>query len=310
MNFSKLKGTIEKDISLSKMSWMQVGGAAELLFKPYDKSDLQNFLKQSDQSLPVFVLGACSNLIIRDGGMDGICIKLGKRFREIEILGDGLISIGAASLSSQVAIEAARFGIDLTFLRTIPGTIGGAVSMNAGCYGTYLKDVFMSGEFVSRHGELRILTNDDLNFVYRKSSIPDGWVMTKANLKSDKKKSDFLKLEMEKMIENRNRTQPRGVLCCGSAFKNPSGVASSGLIDEINDNKAWKMIDEAGLRGAKLGPAQISTKHSNFLVNTGGATSAQLEELGEKIIQAVFEQSGIKLEWEIKLVGKKLEREE
>ena len=154
MNYPNVKGKIEKDAPLSKMSWLNVGGPADLLFRPFDKIDLQKFLKNIDKSLPVFVLGACSNLIIRDGGIEGICIKLGKNFRDIYISDDGVVSVGAASLSSQVAIKSARFGIDLTFLRTIPGTIGGAVSMNAGCYGKYVQDVFISGEFVSRDGEL------------------------------------------------------------------------------------------------------------------------------------------------------------
>ena len=309
MNYSNVKGSIKKDVALSRMSWLKVGGAADLLFKPCDKIDLQNFLKETDKSLPVFVLGACSNLIIRDGGIDGICIKLGRGFKGIEVLDDGTISLGAALQSSHVAVEAARSGIDLTFLRTIPGTIGGAVSMNAGCYGTYVKDLFISGEFVSRDGVSIILNKSEMKFSYRKSNIPDGWVLTSANFQSNKKNSELLNLEMDKMIENRNRTQPRGVLSCGSAFRNPSGAASSGCFGESNDQKAWKMINDAGMRGFKIGSAQVSTKHSNFLINTGDATSAELEELGEKIIQSVFDRFGVKLEWEIKIVGNKLNQE-
>ena len=309
MTYSNVKGPIKKDVALSRMSWLKVGGAADLLFKPCDKIDLQNFLKETDKSLPVFVLGACSNLIIRDGGIDGICIKLGRGFKGIEVLDDGIISLGAALQSSYVAVEAARSGIDLTFLRTIPGTIGGAVSMNAGCYGTYVKDLFISGEFVSRDGVSIILNKNEMKFSYRKSNIPDGWVLTSANFQSNKKNSELLNLEMDKMIENRNRTQPRGVLSCGSAFRNPSGAASSGCFGESNDQKAWKMINDAGMRGFKIGSAQVSTKHSNFLINTGDATSAELEELGEKIIQSVFDRFGVKLEWEIKIVGNKLNQE-
>jgi UDP-N-acetylmuramate dehydrogenase len=309
MNYSNVKGSIKKDVALSRMSWLKVGGAADLLFKPCDKIDLQNFLKETDKSLPVFVLGACSNLIIRDGGIDGICIKLGRGFKGIEVLDDGTISLGAALQSSHVAVEAAKSGIDLTFLRTIPGTIGGAVSMNAGCYGTYVKDLFISGEFVSRDGVSIILNKNEMKFSYRKSNIPDGWVLTSAIFQSNKKKSELLNLEMDKMIENRNRTQPRGVLSCGSAFRNPSGAASSGCFGESNDQKAWKMINDAGMRGFKIGSAQVSTKHSNFLINTGDATSAELEELGEKIIQSVFDRFGVKLEWEIKIVGNKLNQE-
>ena len=308
MNYPNVKGKIEKDAPLSKMSWLNVGGPADLLFRPFDKIDLQKFLKNIDKSLPIFVLGACSNLIIRDGGIEGICIKLGKNFRDIYISEDGVVSVGAASLSSQVAIKSARFGIDLTFLRTIPGTIGGAVSMNAGCYGKYVQDVFISGEFVSRDGELITLNNKELEFLYRRSNIPRGWIMTAANFKADIKDSGVLDLEMGKMVENRNRTQPRGVLSCGSAFRNPSGAASSGCLSESNERKAWKMIDEAGFRGYRLGSAEVSSKHSNFLINTGNASSAQFEELGDRIIQAVFEQSGVWLEWEIKFVGKNLNR--
>ena len=309
MNYSNVKGHIEKGAPLSKMSWLNVGGPADILFKPFDKIDLQKFLKEIDKSLPVFVLGACSNLIIRDGGIEGICIKLGKNFREISINDDKTVSVGAASLSSHLAIESARSGIDLTFLRTIPGTIGGAVSMNAGCYGKYIKDVFISGEFISRDGELITLNNRELEFSYRKSNIPSGWIMTAANFKADIKEREVLVLEMNKMIESRNRTQPRGVLSCGSAFRNPSGAASSGCSNESNERKAWKMIDDAGFRGFKIGSAQVSSKHSNFLINTGDASAAQFEELGERIIQAVFEQSGVRLEWEIKLIGNKLSRE-
>ena len=309
MNYPNVKGKIEKGPLLSKMSWLNVGGPADLLFRPFDKIDLQKFLKEVDKSVPVFVLGACSNLIIRDGGIEGICIKLGKNFRDICISNEGIVSVGAASMSSQVAIKSARFGIDLTFLRTIPGTIGGAVSMNAGCYGKYVKDVFISGEFISRDGEFITLNNKELEFSYRRSNIPTGWIMTAANFKADIKDSKVLDLEMGKMIENRNRTQPRGVLSCGSAFRNPSGAASSGCLSESNERKAWKMIDEAGYRGFKIGSAQVSSKHSNFLINTGNASSAQFEELGERIIQAVFEQSGVRLEWEIKFVGNKLNQE-
>ena len=181
--------------------------------------------------------------------------------------------------------------------------------MNAGCYGKYVQDVFISGEFVSRDGELITLNNKELEFLYRRSNIPRGWIMTAANFKADIKDSGVLDLEMGKMVENRNRTQPRGVLSCGSAFRNPSGAASSGCLSESNERKAWKMIDEAGFRGFKIGSAQVSSKHSNFLINTGNASSAQFEELGERIIQAVFEQSGVRLEWEIKLIGNKLSRE-
>ena len=180
--------------------------------------------------------------------------------------------------------------------------------MNAGCYGRYIKDVLVSAEFVSREGLLHSLDAKELNFSYRKSKIPNGWVMTNAFFKSNVSDPEHLNAKMEEMMENRNNTQPRGELSCGSAFRNPSGRASSGKADDPNDLKAWKMIEDAGLRGFRLGGAKVSSRHSNFLINTGDATSTQLEELGEKIIKQVFDHSGIKLEWEIKLVGRKSKR--
>jgi UDP-N-acetylmuramate dehydrogenase len=305
IDLPNVRGQIKKSLPLSTMSWLKVGGPAEVFFKPNDIFDLQEFFVKIDSKIPIFVLGACSNLIIRDGGIDGVCIRLGKQFNKIVLKGDGVVAAGGASFGSHVAQKAAGAGVDLTFLRTIPGTIGGAVCMNAGCYGKYIKDVLVSAQFVSREGLLRSLDAKDLNFSYRKSRIPNGWVMTSAFFKSNVSDPEYLNAKMEDMIENRNVTQPRGELSCGSAFRNPSGRASSGKADDQNDLKAWKMIEDAGLRGFQLGGAKVSSKHSNFLINTGDATSAQLEELGEKIIKRVFDHSGIKLEWEIKLVGRK-----
>ncbi|MDA9123251.1 UDP-N-acetylmuramate dehydrogenase [Paracoccaceae bacterium] len=304
INLPNVRGKIKKNLPLSTMSWLKVGGPAEVLFKPKDILDLQEFFAKIDRKIPIFVLGACSNLIIRDGGIDGVCIRLGKQFNKIVIQCDGLVVAGAASFGSHVAQKAAVAGIDLTFLRTIPGTIGGAVFMNAGCYGRYIKDVLVSAEFISREGLLHTLGGKDLEFSYRRSKIPNGWVMTKAFFKSNVSNPEYLNSKMEDMIANRNNTQPRGELSCGSAFKNPSGRASSGKVEDTNELKAWKMIEDAGLRGFQLGGAKVSTKHSNFLINTGEATSAQLEELGEIIMRQVFDHSGVKLEWEIKLVGK------
>ena len=222
INLPNVRGQIRKSLPLSTMSWLKVGGPAEVFFKPNDIFDLQEFFVKIDRKTPIFVLGACSNLIIRDGGIDGVCIRLGKQFNKIVLEGDGVVAAGAASFGSHVAQKAAGVGIDLTFLRTIPGTIGGAVCMNAGCYGRYIKDVLVSAEFVSREGLLHSLDAKELNFSYRKSKIPNGWVMTNAFFKSNVSDPEHLNAKMEEMIENRNNTQPRGELSCGSAFRNPS----------------------------------------------------------------------------------------
>ena len=300
-----VRGQIKKSFLLSTISWLKVGGPADILFKPVDLLDLQKFMRQIDKKVPIFVLGACSNLIIRDGGIEGVCIKLGKEFNEIVIRDDGLVSAGAGCLGSHVATKAAAAGFDLTFLRTIPGTIGGAVCMNSGCYDQYVKDVFVSAQFVSDEGLLKTLYAEELDFSYRRSNIPDRWVLINALFKPSIFDPKALSSKMNDMIKLRDKTQPRGELCCGSAFRNPSGKVSSGKSDQTNEFKAWKIIDDAGLRGVKLGGAQVSSKHSNFLINTGNASSADLEELGENVRRDVFKHSGIKLEWEIKIIGKK-----
>ena len=230
-------------------------------------------------------------------------IRLGRGFNDVEVLADSQIRAGAGALDSIVAKRAAEAGIDLAFLRTIPGSIGGAVKMNAGCYGRYIADVFMGCEGVTRTGETVKLTRSDIEFAYRKTNLPDGFIVTSAILQGDADSPDAINAKMDSALAKRSETQPIDMRSCGSTFRNPAGYSSTGAIDDPNTLKAWKLIEDAGLRGATLGGAQMSPKHCNFLVNTGGATAHDLEKLGNDIQKKVFKSTGIMLEWEIERIG-------
>ena len=297
-----VRGTLRFARPLADLTWLRVGGPAEALFQPEDEADLTDFLRMLDPGVPVFPIGVGSNLIVRDGGMRGVVIRLGRAFNAIATEGARVIA-GAAALDAHVARRAAEAGIDLTFLRTIPGTVGGAVRMNAGCYGSYVADVLVSARVVTRTGEVMTLTAQDLNFAYRHSNLPEGWVIAGATFEAPRGDPEALAARMEAQLKKRNETQPTKERSAGSTFRNPAGFSSTGRADDVHDLKAWKVIDAAGMRGARLGGAQMSKKHSNFLINTGGASAADLEGLGEEVRKKVFQTSGIELKWEIMRIG-------
>jgi UDP-N-acetylmuramate dehydrogenase len=288
---------------LADLTWLRVGGPADWLFQPADTGDLADFLAALDPSVPVFPMGVGSNLIVRDGGIAGVVIRLGRGFNDIVIEGD-MVTAGAATLDAQVARRAAEAGRDLTFLRTIPGAIGGALRMNAGCYGTYVADRFVSADVVFRDGTRATLGPEDVGFAYRQTDLPLDAVVTAVRFRAPAGDPGTLAARMEEQLARRDATQPTRDRTAGSTFRNPAGFSSTGRADDTHELKAWKVIDDAGMRGATRGGAQMSPKHSNFLVNTGGATAADLESLGEEVRKKVFETSGIRLEWEIMRVGR------
>lgn len=296
------RGALTPDRPLSDLTWLRVGGPADWLFQPVDLDDLAAFLAALDPAVPVFPLGVGSNLIVRDGGVRAVVIRLGRGFNGISIEA-GRVVAGAAALDAHVARRAAEAGLDLTFLRTIPGTIGGAVRMNAGCYGSYTADVLESVRLVTRAGEVLTLPAADLGLAYRSSEIPEGAVIVEAIFAPPAGDPAALEARMADQLAKRDATQPVKDRSAGSTFRNPAGFSSTGRADDVHDLKAWKLIDDAGMRGARRGGAQMSEKHSNFLINAGGATAADLEELGEDVRKRVFDQTGITLVWEIMRVG-------
>lgn len=296
------RGRLTPGRNLSELTWLRVGGPADWLFQPADLDDLRAFLAALPAEVPVFPMGVGSNLIVRDGGLRAVVIRLGRGFNGISVEGTRVI-VGTAALDAHVAKRAAEAGVDLTFLRTIPGSIGGAVRMNAGCYGTYVADHLVEVRAVTRAGDLVTIPAADLNLSYRQSELPEGWVLVEAVFDGLKGDPEALAARMEAQLKKRDETQPTKDRTAGSTFRNPAGFSSTGRADDSHDLKAWKVIDEAGMRGATMGGAQMSPKHSNFLVNTGGATAAELEGLGEEVRKKVFQHSGIELDWEIMRVG-------
>ena len=297
-----IRGTLTQDRPLADLTWLRVGGPADWLFQPADREDLMLFLQNLVPEVPVFAMGVGSNLIVRDGGIRGVVIRLGRGFNGIEIA-DGLVHAGAAALDMHVARRAAEAGLDLTFLRTIPGTIGGAVRMNAGCYGSYVADHLVEVEAVTRQGESRVLAAGDLRLAYRSSALPEGWVLTRATFRAEPGDPGALAARMEEQLARRDASQPTRERSAGSTFRNPAGFSSTGKEGDVHDLKAWKLVEGAGLRGHRLGGAQMSEKHPNFLINTGGATAAELEDLGEMVRARVRETSGHELAWEVVRVG-------
>ena len=297
-----VRGRLTENRVLSDLTWLRVGGVVDWLFQPADIQDLSDFLHELPADTAIFPMGVGSNLIVRDGGLRAVVIRLGRGFNDITVNGD-CVTTGAAALDAHVARKAADAGLDLTFLRTIPGSIGGAVKMNAGCYGTYLADVFVSARGVNRAGELVSYTADTVGFGYRCSDIPDDVVITDVTLRGNLGAPDALHQKMQDQLEKRDATQPTKDKTAGSTFRNPAGFSSTGLADDVHDLKAWKLIDDAGCRGLTLGGAQMSPKHSNFMINTGTATAADLENLGELVRKKVCENSGLTLEWEVMRVG-------
>ncbi|MCF8511606.1 MAG: UDP-N-acetylmuramate dehydrogenase [Rhodobacteraceae bacterium] len=299
-----VRGTLTPQRPLADLTWLRVGGPADWLFQPADETDLAAFLAALDAGIAVFPMGVGSNLIVRDGGIRAVVIRLGRGFNAIVIEGE-TVTAGAAALDAHVARKAAEAGLDLTFLRTIPGSIGGAVRMNAGCYGAYVADHLVSVRVVTRAGDLREIPAGDLDLAYRSSALPEGWVILSATFRAAKGDPAALEARMTDQIAKRDASQPTKDRSAGSTFRNPAGFSSTGRADDVHDLKAWKLIDEAGMRGATLGGAQMSPMHSNFLINAGGATAADLENLGEEVRKRVLQQRGITLEWEIMRVGER-----
>jgi len=302
MTLPAVRGTLTPDRPLADLTWMRVGGPADVLFQPADVVDLAQFLAALDPGVPVFPMGVGSNLIVRDGGITGVVIRLGRGFNGISFDGQA-VTAGAAALDAHVARKAAVEGLDLTFLRTIPGTIGGAVRMNAGCYGSYTADVLQSVTVVMRDGTVVEVPAADLQLAYRSSVLPEGAVIVGAVMHAPEGDPAALEARMAEQLTKRDESQPTKDRTAGSTFRNPAGFSSTGRADDVHDLKAWKVIDDAGMRGATLGGAVMNVKHSNFLTNAGDATAADLEDLGELVRKKVYDSSAITLEWEIMRIG-------
>ncbi len=299
-----VRGALTPERPLADLTWLRVGGPAEWLFQPADLDDLSDFLSALPADVPVFPMGVGSNLIVRDGGIRGVVIRLGRGFNGIAVAG-ARVTAGAAALDAHVARRAAEAGVDLTFLRTIPGAIGGAVRMNAGCYGSYTADHFVQATVVLRDGTVTTIGRDEAGFGYRHSTLPEGAVIVEVVLEGAAGDPAALEAKMADQLAKRDATQPVKDRSAGSTFRNPAGFSSTGRADDVHDLKAWSLIDRAGLRGHRLGGAQMSEKHPNFLINTGGASAADLEGLGELVRARVKEMSGHDLQWEVIRVGER-----
>lgn len=298
----KTRGKLTDNQMLSDLTWLRVGGPAEYFFQPSDLEDLMYFLSNVPDNISLFPIGVGSNLLVRDGGIKGVVIRLGKGFNSVEV-SNGLVVAGAAALDSFVARTAADNGYDLTFLRTIPGSIGGALKMNAGCYGKYISDYFVSAKAVNRSGEVVKLEKTDVLFSYRNTDLSADLVVVSVTFAPPSGEVAALYEKMRVQKEKRDSEQPTKEITAGSTFRNPCGFSSSGHINEDHEFKAWKVIEDAGLRGFQMGAAKMHEKHPNFLTNTGGATASELEEFGEMVRKKVFKNSGIDLKWEIIRVG-------
>jgi UDP-N-acetylmuramate dehydrogenase len=289
----QLRGRLIANASVAETTWFRVGGPAQTLFLPADEDDLAYFLIALPRESPVTTIGLGSNLIVRDGGVAGVVIRLGGRaFGAIEVLDGCRIVAGAAAPDQFVAKAAARAGVDgLAFLRGVPGSIGGALRMNAGAHGGEIKDALIEARGVDRTGARRAFSNADMGFSYRHSSAPEEVVFTGATFQGRPGEPAAIEAEMERITRAREASQPIREKTGGSTFKNPLGF------------KAWELIDQAGCRGLRLGDAQVSSMHCNFLINLGRAAAADLEALGEEVRRRVLETSGVALEWEIKRIG-------
>jgi UDP-N-acetylmuramate dehydrogenase len=292
-----VRGKIEAGVTLAPYTWFRVGGPAEVLFQPADEADLADFLRACPPDVPVLAVGVGSNLIVRDGGVPGVVVRLSPRgFGAIAVEGVR-VTAGAACLDSAVAKKAAEAGIaGLEFFRGVPGTIGGALRMNAGCYDAETKDVLVSCLAYDRSGRRHELSNADMGFSYRKAAVPEDLIFVSATFEGAPDDPAAIVARMEAITARREASQPIRDKTGGSTFKNPDPVQSGG-------RKSWQVIDAAGLRGARVGGAQMSEKHCNFMINTGDATAADLEALGERVIAEVIATQGVDLHWEIKRVG-------
>ena len=288
----QVAGKLTANAPLAPLVWFKSGGAAEWLLEPKDIADLQHFLRELDPATPVMALGLGSNLIVRDGGFPGVVVRLGKPFAKVDAVEDTILDCGGGAsgiLVSSTARDAAIAGLE--FLRSIPGTVGGFVRMNGGAYGGEVKDILVDCDVVLRNGDLVTLAAPELHYSYRHSELPDGAIVVGARFRGRAGDPDAIQTEMDRISASREASQPLRSKTGGSTFKNPDG------------HKAWQLVDEAGCRGLQIGGAQVSEKHTNFLINTGDATSADIEALGDEVRARVKAKSGIDLQWEIQRVG-------
>ena len=286
-----LRGRLLANQSLAELTWFRVGGPAQVLFMPEDEDDLAYVLQNTPAEIPVTVIGLGSNLIVRDGGLQGVVVRLGRGFSEVAIEGVN-VRAGAAVPDVKVARAAQEAGVaGLAFLRGIPGAVGGALRMNGGAYGRETKDALVAARAVDRRGRVHMLGNADMHYAYRHCGAPDDYIFTGALFKGERGDPAIIAAEMNKITESREATQPVKSRTGGSTFKNPPG------------QKAWQLIDAAQCRGLRIGDAQVSEMHCNFLINLGSATAADIETLGETVRRRVRENSGVELEWEIKRIG-------
>jgi len=289
----QLRGRLLANQGLAELTWFRVGGPAQVLFMPEDDNDLAYALRNLPSDISLSVLGAGSNTIVRDGGIEGVVVRLGRGFNEVTVEADNRVRAGTAALDVLVARAAQKAGIaGLAFLSGIPGTIGGALRMNGGAYGGETKDVMVEARGIDRAGNLRTYSNAEMGFAYRHCAVPEDVIFTSAVFQGRAGDPEAIAAEMDNIKQKREASQPRN-RTGGSTFKNPPGQS------------AWKLVDEAGCRGLRVGEAQVSELHSNFLINLGRATAADIETLGETVRARVKQKSGVELEWEIKRVGVK-----
>jgi UDP-N-acetylmuramate dehydrogenase len=292
----QVRGRLMPNAALADLTWFKTGGPAEVLFVPADEADLAAFVRGTPKEIPVYVIGVGSNLLVRDGGVPGVVIRLGRGFNEIKLAGPQQIRAGTAALDMRVAQFALEHSIDLlTFLIGIPGTIGGALRMNGGAHGGETTDVLIEARAVDREGNIRVLQHADMKYTYRHCDAGEDLIFTEALFQGKTGDAAAIKAHMDSHVEHRVNAQPIKSRTGGSTFKNPPG------------HKSWQLIDQAGMRGFHVGPAKVSEMHCNFLINEGGATAAQIEELGETVRARVKANSGVELEWEIKRIGLTLE---
>jgi len=287
----KTKGEYTENASIGKKTWFKTSGLAEVLFEPRDKSDLISFMKKIKRNTPLTIIGRGSNLLVRDGGISGVVIKLNNNLSQV-IFKNSRVETGAGILNHRIVQACKERSISgLEFLVGIPGSIGGAVAMNSGAYGKEIKDVIQSVEIITKMGKKEIIPKEKIKFQYRLTVLPKDSLITQVNLNSSKGKRTQIE-ELIKIIQKeRKKTQPINSRTCGSTFRNPKGY------------KAWELIDRAGCRGMKVGSAMISDKHCNFIINTSTASAKEIEDLGRQVIKIVKKKTGVKLEWEIKRVG-------
>ncbi len=287
-----LRGILTPNASIADLIWFRTGGPADYLFEPADVDDLAHFLKNCPADVPIYPIGLGSNLIVRDGGVEGVVIRLGKPFSSVKMSGD-ILTCGGGTPGILVASTARDHALaGLEFLRGIPGTVGGAVKMNGGAYGRETADCLVDAQILSRAGVLKTVSAAELGFTYRHSTIAGDSIVVAARFRGAPGDKAAITAEMDRIAQEREASQPLRSRTGGSTFKNPPG------------HKAWKLVDDAGCRGFRIGGAQVSEKHTNFLINTGDATSADIEALGEEVRRRVKEQSGITLDWEIARIGR------